>query len=45
MFLGITTKTAASEGTVIGASVGSYGSPNIPTYGDMEIQPGCGGCP
>ena len=45
MFLGRAMNTAVVEGTVIGAGVGSYISPHIPTYGDMEIQTGCGGCP
>ncbi|MCF6244406.1 MAG: RHS repeat-associated core domain-containing protein [Sulfurovum sp.] len=44
MFAGRATQTAVAEGVVIGGGIGSYGSPKVPTYGDMEIQPGCG-CP
>ena len=42
MFAGRATKTAVAEGTVIGGGAGSYVSPRIPTYGQMEIKPECG---
>jgi len=44
MFIEITNKTAIPQGLVLGGGVESYGSPLIPTYGEIEIKRECG-CP